>query len=235
MAAKISFGVWIVFVLEKTLKGMVRHLLGWNFDRVGDWAAAIWAWMLVTYLVTWIVFVSMLVFRGGWPVVALGSDPLGMLADGTLRPLVVGRSPALAEYAGKLDVGSKAEIQAAAALESRCDWRLVWALWRTETGKLDCHGVTGIGPGTCTSSAGAKGPLQFMPGTWPEYSEPGWDFLSLKDSSRAACRMNKVLRLAEQTSESAFVRRFTGADGGLAWNRSVPQARQVWALWKSAK
>jgi|GEM_PF-6796860 len=73
----------------------------------------------------------------------------------------------------------------------------------------------------CTSSAGAQGWFQFMPGTWATYAEPGWDKYNLRDSARAAYRMFKALKLFEQTSRTAFQTRFTGEDGGLAWNQKT--------------
>lgn len=106
---------------------------------------------------------------------------------------------------------------------------LLYATQRSECARTDMS--------TCTSYAGAQGPFQFMPGTWPDYSEPGWSVWNLHDSSRAAYRMFKKLQLFEQTDRQSFQNRFTGQDGWLVWNKGVPgaegydgwdQSGQVW-------
>lgn len=126
---------------------------------------------------------------------------------------------------------AEAIIKRAASKEPGCDANLIIAIWRTETGIADCRSRKG----DCTSSSNAKGPLQFLEGTWASYAESGWDIWDLTDSTRAACRLVRALRLQEQTNESAFKARFAGTDGGQCWNcgaDGVGQAGRVWALWK---
>lgn len=90
---------------------------------------------------------------------------------------------------------------------------LLYALQRSECAKADFS--------DCISYAGAEGPFQFMPGTWPDYSDPNWSVWDLRDSSRAAYRMLKALKLFDQTDRLSFQNRFTGQDGGLVWNRGT--------------
>ncbi|MDO8650050.1 MAG: lytic transglycosylase domain-containing protein [Candidatus Berkelbacteria bacterium] len=45
------------------------------------------------------------------------------------------------------------------------DWKLLWAVWKVESGTQMSTAVR--------SYAGAQGPLQFMPGTWRAYAQDG--------------------------------------------------------------
>jgi hypothetical protein len=96
---------------------------------------------------------------------------------------------------------------------------------------------------TCISSAGAKGPFQFMPGTWTTYAEPGWSIWDLHDSARAAYRMTKKLKILDQTTMVGFRSRFCGLDGGLVWNGGslgsaeydgCDQAESIWKNYEAA-
>lgn len=74
----------------------------------------------------------------------------------------------------------------------------------------------------CTSSVGAAGWNQFMPGTWETYADPDWSPYDLRQSSRAAYRMFKDLKLFEQPTRLAFQDRYSGQDGGMVWNAGSP-------------
>lgn len=59
----------------------------------------------------------------------------------------------------------KRALAQAAAAHYGIDWKLVEAVWQIESGKR--------WQTTVTSSAGAQGPMQFMPGTWRAYAVDG--------------------------------------------------------------
>lgn len=59
----------------------------------------------------------------------------------------------------------KRALAKAAAAEYGIDWKLVEAVWQIESGKR--------WQTTVRSSAGAQGPMQFMPGTWRAYAVDG--------------------------------------------------------------
>lgn len=137
-------------------------------------------------------------------------------------------------------------IRRAAVDEGGCDPDLIYALWVTESYMLDCTPYRGQPcPNSCCSYAGAKGPHQFMEGTWPTYAEAGWDMMKLYDSSRTACRMvgddhPAGLGLQQETVRWKFQVNFTGMDGSLCWNHAVStageawkQAGEVWRIWQS--
>lgn len=134
------------------------------------------------------------------------------------------------------------KIALAASKQPPCDPALIYGLWWTETKVIDCSDwKDSPGANACRSPAGAMGPLQFMPGTWPTYAEAGWDVWDLGDATQAACKMVRTVGLPNQTTEDGFVTRFTGADnvpGGPirpVWNQDSPQAHEVWRIWQSLK
>ncbi len=59
----------------------------------------------------------------------------------------------------------KRALAQAAAAQYGIDWKLVEAVWQVESGKR--------WQTTVRSSAGAQGPMQFMPGTWRGYAVDG--------------------------------------------------------------
>ena len=95
--------------------------------------------------------------------------------------------------------------------------------------------------GNCVSVVGAKGWFQFMDATWKIYADSEWSPYDLYQSARAAYRMFNKLGLFNQSSLLAFQNRFTGLDGGLAWNLGYPGsgAYDGWAqsevVWENAQ
>ncbi len=73
----------------------------------------------------------------------------------------------------------RALVQQIAADEG-IDWRLLEAVWQIESGKAWKTAVT--------SSAGAMGPMQFMPGTWRHYGGNS-DATSAPDALRAGAKL----------------------------------------------
>lgn len=63
------------------------------------------------------------------------------------------------------DLEAKRSLAQQAADAYGIDWRLLEAVWQVESGKSWHTGVR--------SSAGAQGPMQFMPGTWRRYGVDG--------------------------------------------------------------
>ncbi|MEK7543262.1 MAG: M23 family metallopeptidase [Patescibacteria group bacterium] len=124
----------------------------------------------------------------------------------------------------------------AAAKVYGCDSDLLLAVAFSETPSMNVNAASG---------SGARGIWQFMPGTWARYW-PGANPPSPSDiasAASAACRMVLDLKLAEQTNEGSFVKRFVGLDGGQCWNcadrdgsendPAVKQAHFVWRLWRT--
>lgn len=70
-----------------------------------------------------------------------------------------------ANTAPDVSLSVKRELAKRAAAAYGIDWRLVEAVWQIESGKR--------WKTTVRSSAGAQGPMQFMPGTWRSYATDG--------------------------------------------------------------
>lgn len=123
-------------------------------------------------------------------------------------------------------------IDAACKAENCKDPRLIYAIWETETHISDCSSWRDKpGPNPCVSTAKAKGPFQFMDGTWPTYSEASWDRWDLYDSARATARMTTKLGLFDQVNRDAFAEKFSGNP---CWNCGVEgyaQGLKIWDLW----
>ena len=66
------------------------------------------------------------------------------------------------------------------AADSGIDWKLLESVWQIESGKAWKTGVV--------SSAGAQGPMQFMPGTWRGYGGNG-DITSAPDALKAGAKL----------------------------------------------
>lgn len=65
------------------------------------------------------------------------------------------------EFEPEPDLTSKRTLVQSIAVDHGIDWRLLEAVWQIESGKAWRTAVR--------SSAGAQGPMQFMPGTWRHY------------------------------------------------------------------
>lgn len=61
------------------------------------------------------------------------------------------------------------------------DWKILEAVWQVETGKS--------WDGQVVSSAGAQGPMQFMPSTFRKYAAPGASIISATDSLNAGASL----------------------------------------------
>jgi len=116
----------------------------------------------------------------------------------------------------------------AASEKHGCDARLVIAVANSESPRYN---------NTTCSGVGACGVWQFMPGTWnlywpPSQYDPQPSRHNIEAAADAACRMVLDLNLQNQKTRQAFVRRFSGADGGRVWNFHSGQANYVWTLWQ---
>lgn len=63
------------------------------------------------------------------------------------------------------DLATKRALVKSAAAKYGIDWKILEAVWQVESGKSWDTAVS--------SSAGAQGPMQFMPGTWRAYGQDG--------------------------------------------------------------
>ena len=78
------------------------------------------------------------------------------------------------------DLTAKRTLVQQIATEEGIDWKLLESVWQIESGKAWKTGVV--------SSAGATGPMQFMPGTWRGYGGTG-DITSAPDALRAGAKL----------------------------------------------
>lgn len=78
------------------------------------------------------------------------------------------------------DLATKRSLVQQIASQQGIDWRLLEAVWQIESGKAWQTAVT--------SSAGALGPMQFMPGTWQHYSSGG-SVTYAPDALKAAAKL----------------------------------------------
>lgn len=127
-------------------------------------------------------------------------------------------------------------ISQACTAEKCPDARLLYAIWETETHQTDCQQwrVKSF-PNPCASSAGAQGPFQFMPATWPTYADPDWDRWDLYDSARAAARMTTVLGLYEEKTQDGFAKKFSGKPCWNCGQDGYDQGVKVWNRWQALK
>lgn len=63
------------------------------------------------------------------------------------------------------DLATKRALVKKAAAKYNIDWKILEAVWQVESGKS--------WDTSTSSSAGAQGPMQFMPGTWAAYGQDG--------------------------------------------------------------
>lgn len=84
-----------------------------------------------------------------------------------MRTLVTTSRSSVAPASVEVDASFEAKraLAQAAASEYGLDWKIVEAVWQVESGKR--------WQTTVRSSAGAQGPMQFMPGTWRAYQVDG--------------------------------------------------------------
>ncbi len=78
------------------------------------------------------------------------------------------------------DFGTKRALVQQIASQAGIDWKLLESVWQIESGKSWQTGVA--------SSAGATGPMQFMPGTWLGYGGAG-DITYAPDALRAGAKL----------------------------------------------
>ena len=114
---------------------------------------------------------------------------------------------------------------------------LYWA-WQSETAVVDClpweekFGVDGL-PNPCVSSVYAKGPFQFMDGTWARYEANGWDKWALYGATRGAYEEFTRLNLWDKPNSQSFAIRFSGQDGGQVWNQDSDGYNQALTIFNN--
>lgn len=101
---------------------------------------------------------------------------------------------------------------------------LLYWTWQSETAIVNClpwkekFAIDGL-PNPCVSSVYAKGPFQFMDGTWAKYDANGWDKWTLYGATRGAYEEFTRLNLWDKPNSQSFAIRFSGQDGGQVWNQ----------------
>jgi hypothetical protein len=98
-----------------------------------------------------------------------------------LAAAVTGQTPAMAPAAVADIPQLYLQLYVSAARENRLDWSILAAIGSVETDHGRLQG------GCATSSAGARGPMQFMPGTWSKYGQ-GADICDPAAAISAAAR-----------------------------------------------
>jgi len=100
-------------------------------------------------------------------------------AQAAVRQVVTRSSSPARSYDASVE--AKHQLAQSVAVKYGIDWKLLVAVWQVESGKS-------MGA-TRSSSAGAQGPMQFMPGTWRAYGVDG-DGDGAKDVSNVHDALN---------------------------------------------
>lgn len=211
--------IWAGLKVRDWVSRFFRHL---NLDKVGlpwwvdlgkEFVLVVWAGVYLSYTIAFaVVYVPALLAHE--PLQANWSVSYEALAGTGRQPVKVNipTAPKKGEVLAPVWDQIWAGVQAEGGTTSEA--MRLYAVQRSECARVDFK--------SCTSSAGAQGPFQFMPGTWSSYADPSWSVWDLEQSARAAHRMFTRLRLFEQADRLSFQNRFTGQDGGLVWNRGTP-------------
>jgi peptidoglycan/xylan/chitin deacetylase (PgdA/CDA1 family) len=230
VAGQIWAGLKVRDWVSRFFRHMNIHKIGlpWWADLGKEFVLVVWAGVYLSYTVAFaVVYVPALLanepLQASWSVSYESLSGTGRQPVKVQIPTAPKKGEVLAPVWDKIWAG----VQAEGGTTSEA--MLLYAVQRSECARVDFK--------SCTSSAGAQGPFQFMPGTWPSYADPSWSVWDLEQSARAAHRMFTRLRLFEQTDKLSFQNRFTGQDGGLVWNRGTPgsaandgwdQSGEVW-------
>ncbi len=97
--------------------------------------------------------------------ITVTESPVEAKARSARRKYASSGRAASADAVADVALAIKRELAQRAAAAYGIDWKLVEAVWQIESGKRWKSGVQ--------SSAGAQGPMQFMPGTWRTYATDG--------------------------------------------------------------
>lgn len=220
-----SAQVWLVQKIRDLGKRYLRHMrlenaFPWFVDLAKEYVLVVWSWSMVFYLVGFAIVWIPGDLQNSQSVRAqeiIRQTPLWL--KGTIREPIRWSGPPLAVLPEGAVIPAIWDQIAAGVQDEGGTLAETWMLYHAQRTEFSGGGnCTEQDHAACTSYAGAQGWFQFMPGTWPDYADPSWSKYDLRQSARAAYRMFKKLELFEQTSKYAFQTRFTGEDGGLAWN-----------------
>jgi len=137
----------------------------------------------------------------------------------------VGPSPAIEDIPSR---ALAAYINAAASAPCPVDWATLAAVGAVETGHAQSGGSELTADGVATqiigSSAGARGPMQFMPGTWQHYATDGdgdgqADVDDIDDAAASAAAL-----LCANSIHGDWVEAICAYNGGANW-RSYGESR----------
>ncbi|OGM11517.1 hypothetical protein A2Z22_00510 [Candidatus Woesebacteria bacterium RBG_16_34_12] len=105
---------------------------------------------------------------------------------------------------------------------------LIYSIWVSEGANYECN------EGECISKKQAKGPFQFLDGTFRKHADANADIYDFEDSAKAAKRKVEAMGLlGYQADQQGFITRFTKSQNGEScWNNNQQQAQNVYQRWQ---